>query len=211
MFRCVSERWIVATASTLITQDEAAAMHLMMRVISFAEVIRIVPRSTEAGASIEDLNKALDGLAKIGIARQLRPLSAGAGPSHVAEASSAILEAVEESPLPDQEWLPVAEILGEAELARLLNISESSVSRYKSGGRGTPDAVASRLHFLTVVLADLAGSYNEFGMRRWFLRSRSALDDHSPKDILAGDWDPDENGPQRVRALAQSLLGAALG
>jgi transcriptional regulator with XRE-family HTH domain len=186
-------------------------MHLMMRVVSFAEIIRIVPRSNEAGTSIEVFNTALDGLAKMGIGRQLRPLSAKAKPSQVTEASSAILEAVEESPLPEQEWMPLAEILGEAELAQLLNISDSSISRYKSGERSTPDAVASRLHFLAIILADLAGSYNEFGMRRWFLRSRTALDDHSPKDILSGDWDPDQDGPQRVRSLAHSLLGAALG
>lgn len=199
------------TTSSPVTRGEAAAMHLMMRVVSFAEMIRVIPRTVEAGASIDVFNRALDGLADLGIARQLRELSTHATPSHVAEASSAILEALEESPLPAQEWAPVVETLGEAELASLLNISETSVSRYKGGERNTPDVVASRLHFVTMVLADLAGSYNEFGMRRWFNRSRSALDGSSPKDLLTGNWDPDDEGPQRVRKLAHSVLGAALG
>jgi hypothetical protein len=35
--------------------------------------------------------------------------------------------------------------------------------------------VAERLHWLAMVVADLAGSYNALGIRRWFERPRALL------------------------------------
>ncbi|TMK24849.1 MAG: hypothetical protein E6G64_16815 [Actinobacteria bacterium] len=72
----------------------------------------------------------------------------------------------------------------------------------------TPDEVAERLHFLALVVADLAGSYNEFGIRRWFARPRPQLDGRSPSHLLRGNWRSDQPGPQRVRELARALTGS---
>jgi uncharacterized protein (DUF2384 family) len=55
-------------------------------------------------------------------------------------------------------------------------------------------------------VADLAGSYNEFGIRRWFQRPRSELEGRSPRDVLHGPWDPDAAGPRTLRALASRLV-----
>ncbi|MGQ0669492.1 MAG: hypothetical protein ACT4PO_07455 [Actinomycetota bacterium] len=69
--------------------------------------------------------------------------------------------------------------------------------------------MAARLHFLAKVVADLLGAYNEFGVLRWFDRPRAALGGRSPAEVLAGDWDPDAEGPLGVRSLARSLAGAS--
>jgi hypothetical protein len=80
------------------------------------------------------------------------------------------------------------------------------LKRYQSGERDTPDDVAARLHFLALVVSDLAGSYNDIGVRRWFQRKRTLLDGRAPVTLLKGHWDPDDEGPMRVRQLARELV-----
>jgi hypothetical protein len=62
-----------------------------------------------------------------------------------------------------------------------------------------------------LVVASLNGSYNDMGVRRWFHRPRTALNGKAPSDILAGAWSSDDADVVSVRALADSLLGAAAG
>jgi len=116
-----------------------------------------------------------------------------------------MVAALEASPVPKFEWAGLARVFPPEDLATLLHISASSLKRYEHGERTTPDAVAARLHFLALVVGDLAGSYNDIGIRRWFQRKRTLLDNRAPAAILAADWDPDDEGPMRVRALARSL------
>jgi hypothetical protein len=117
-----------------------------------------------------------------------------------------IIVALEESPVARYEWPAVSRVFEPEQLASLLGISLSSLRRYLAGSRETPDTVASRLHHLALTVGDLAGAYNEVGIRRWFDRPRTALDGKAPAALLAGEWTPDDRGPQRVRALAQSLV-----
>lgn len=186
-------------------------MHLMMQVISFAETVRLIPRAAEAGASVETFNAALSELSRRGVARHVRRVSLPPTPSDVARASSGVIAALRDSPLPQVEWPAMVEILGDDDLAAMVNVSASSLSRYRSGERTTPDAVAARLHFISLVVADLAGSYNDFGIRRWFQRPRAALDDSSPRQVLVGDWNPDSQDAARIRDLARALVGASVG
>lgn len=116
-------------------------------------------------------------------------------------------EAIEMSPQPVGEWEPVTETLGEDLVAELVGTSVSSVRRYAAGTRDTPQRIAERLHVLALVLADLAGSYNDFGMRRWFTRPRRALDGRRPADLL-GDFDPEGSDAVAVLRLAAPLAGA---
>jgi hypothetical protein len=116
--------------------------------------------------------------------------------------------AIEESPSPEHEWPSLEKIFSTDRLASLLGTSSPSVRRYGSGARSTPDALAGRLHFLATIVGDLAGAYNEIGIRRWFDRQRSVLDDKAPADFLVGDWNPEDAGPLRLRALAQSLISS---
>jgi hypothetical protein len=117
-----------------------------------------------------------------------------------------LVAALDASPAPAYEWKGLGRVFSAEGLAVLLQVSVSSLKRYQSGERETPDAVAARLHFLALVVGDLAGSYNETGIRRWFQRKRSLLDGRSPAALLAGEWDPDDDGPQRVRELAHRLV-----
>lgn len=127
------------------------------------------------------------------------------------EAVDAMNEQIEMSPLPGGEWGPLVVTLGEDLLGELLGISVSSVRRYHAGVRVTPQAVAERLHVVALLVADLAGSYNEFGIRRWFTRPRTALASRRPVDLLGAGFDPDSNEVNDVRQLAASLIapGAA--
>ncbi|MDD9964122.1 MAG: hypothetical protein F4X81_18705 [Gammaproteobacteria bacterium] len=116
--------------------------------------------------------------------------------------------ALGEPQVPATEWPALQEVLGAELLATLVGISASSVRRYLAGARATPDAVAVRLHFLAMVVADLAGAYNDIGVRRWFGRARKRLGGSSPDQLLGGDWWPDDDGPNRVRELAANLAGS---
>ena len=75
--------------------------------------------------------------------------------------------------MPEFEWNRLTEVLGLELLPRLLGISPSSVRRYKAAARTTPDDVADRLHFLSLIVGDLSGAYNEIGIRQWFARKRT--------------------------------------
>ena len=74
--------------------------------------------------------------------------------------------------------------------------------------RETPDPVAARVHLLTLVVDALAGGYNAFGIRRWFERVRAQLGGRTPRELLRGDWRPEDDGPQRVLQLAEELAAA---
>ena len=143
-------------------------------------------------------------LFEAGIARFLRR-PAGRDPAATAAWLRAVHEALAGSPAPTSEWPALSRSLGIELLARLLGISLSSARRYSSRSRATPDAVAARLHFLALVVGDLAGAYNDIGVRRWFDRRRTALGGKTPADLLTGAWTPDERGPERVRKLAAAL------
>jgi hypothetical protein len=129
--------------------------------------------------------------------------------THLVAALRATLEAVDASPRPEGEWGPAREVVGDDLLARLLKVSDSSLRRYASGGRRTPDEVAWRLHVVARLLASLVGSYNEYGIRRWFERSRSALDGATPADVLEQAQSEDDVRLQQVLGLADELTGAA--
>jgi len=119
------------------------------------------------------------------------------------------IEAVDASPQPAGEWEPAREVLGDDLLARLLAISTSSLRRYAGGERQTPDAVAWRLHVVARILAALLGSYNAYGIRRWFERQRVALGGVAPVIVIASASSEDDERLLVVVDLAESLVGAA--
>lgn len=130
-------------------------------------------------------------------------------PPSVAEAESLlklVIAALDSSPAPKFEWPAVSRVIDADQLAPLLNVSVSSLKRYASGERETPDEVAARLHHVALIVGDLAGAYNEVGVRRWFERKRTTLNGRAPAALLAGGWNPDDASPQKVRELARSLV-----
>ncbi len=157
----------------------------------------------------DDVRRLVNRIREVGIARgpALR-LDNVEAPS-VAEAEAllhVVVAALEASPVAKYEWPAVSRVLEPEALASLLNISVSSLRRYLSGERDTPDDVAARLHHLALVVGDLAGAYNDVGVRRWFERPRTALGGSRPSALLTGDWAPEDPGPTRVRDLARSLV-----
>lgn len=114
-----------------------------------------------------------------------------------------------ESPVPQRELWELLRTYEPADLASLLGTSPASLRRYAAASRTVPDQVAGRVHFVALVTSDLAGSYNEFGLRRWWGRPRTALGGKSPREALAGTWDPDGKDALRVAELARALTGGA--
>jgi len=129
-------------------------------------------------------------------------------PSRLRTLLGELYEELEQSPAPNVEWKPLERFLGPGLLADLLEISSSSLARYESGDRRTPDDVADRLHSLALLVSDLAGAYNEFGVRRWFERRRGLLGGRSPKEMLGKGWTSSSDRAQQVRALASSLTAS---
>ncbi|MBN6812943.1 hypothetical protein [Kocuria marina] len=195
-----------ATGPT-VSSSTARALYSMTRTLAYAETIRLVPPSP-GGVSVEGFKRVLAELARLGVGRRAPSLGRTAGAQDFEKAAEVALSALEESPVPAAEWRPMSDILSD-ELAGLVGISASSLARYRSGERITPDPVAARLHVVAMVVSDLSGSYNDFGIRRWFQRPRTALGGRAPGEILSGHWNPDEDEVIRVRDLARSLLGAA--
>src|SRR3989337_1114525 len=77
------------------------------------------------------------------------------------------------------------------------------------GWTAAPDDVAGRLHVLARIVGELRGAYNDQGIRRWFERRRTTLNDRTPQELLAGARDPDADGPGAVLAIARSLNASA--
>ncbi len=119
-----------------------------------------------------------------------------------------LIAVLDDSPAPASEWPAMRAVFGDEALGALLGIAPASLRRYAAAERATPQATAERLHWLAMVVSDLAGSYNEFGMRRWFERPRVQLGGKSPRALLGGKWTPDAKAAQQVRALAAVLTGA---
>jgi len=184
------------------------AFQLTLEALHRAESMGLMqPRSARDDAAA--LRQLATALRAAGIATTAAGLlTRGPAPSglELSRLLKSILTALEASPTPSHEWKAVTRVFPAEDLGTLLDVSPSSLKRYHSGNRDTPDPVAARLHFLALVIGDLAGTYNETGIRRWFQRRRTQLDDRAPAALLPPGWDPDDEGPQRVRALARSLM-----
>lgn len=156
--------------------------------------------------AIEELE---EGMARAGIGKgfpSLRDNDIRSSPERLSSLLERIGEALVESPAPEHEWRSLHAILGVELLVKLLGVSVASVHRYISGSRTTPDRVAARLHLLAFVVGDLAGAYNDIGIRRWFDRPRTHLNGNTPAQELGENWMPEDEGPRRVQDLAHLLV-----
>ena len=186
--------------------------HQAVTALTRADAMGLIPQ----GETIDRLDaRTLKGIVKhisrAGIGRGfLADLSGSTvpAPEHLSAVLRKINDALDASPVPACEWPGLGRILGADLLSRLLGISISSLRRYLSGTRSTPDEVAARLHFLALVTADLAGAYNDVGIRRWFVRPRKQLKNRAPAQLLERAWQPDDPGPRRVRDLARALASS---
>lgn len=159
---------------------------------------------SDLASAVADLVGALDGAGA-----QSHRLTQLALAGEVADGASfldALIEVTESNALPESEWGPLRDALGDDLLAELVDVSEASLRRYAAGSRRTPDDVGERLHWVALVVADLRGAYTDRGVRRWFRRPRTALGDTSPAALLREGFDPDSPRVAQVRALAHALV-----
>jgi len=115
-------------------------------------------------------------------------------------------DAILASPVPDVELPKLDALFGNDRLAQLLKIGSSSLRRYVAHEREVPDDVADRAHVLSRIVGDLAGSYNERGIRRWFERPRARFRGRSPGEVLQSGWDCDQRAIEEVAELAAQLV-----
>jgi hypothetical protein len=113
-------------------------------------------------------------------------------------------------PVPAAELAKLNSTLGHELLVGMLDISAASLQRYENGDREAPDSIAERAHFLTSVIAALEGTYNDFGVRRWFERPRSVFNGRTARQLLSRRWMPSDESVRRILTAAESLqeLGA---
>lgn len=189
-----------------------AAGRLLFEASRRAEAMGLIQPDRSSAGGFGDLGSVRELAAHVrqagiasGAAAALNNVEAPTG-EELASLLRTMIAALEASPVPRFEWAGPVRVLDAEQLASLLAVSLSSLSRYQSGDRATPDSIAARLHFLALLIGDLAGSYNDIGVRRWFGRKRSALGGRAPAQLLTGEWAPEDSGPARVRELARELV-----
>lgn len=191
---------------------ESGAAAAAARVIAFAATTGLLENVDVRALDMPTWRTVLKRLRELGIGKIQGNVAIGTRDLHGKELSRAIeviYNAIEASPMPTAEWTSMRALLKDELLERLLGVSRQSIQRYATGERNTPQQVAARLHAIALIASDLAGSYNEFGIRRWFDRPRAQLSGKSPAAILKGNWEPDADLPRKVRELAAVLSGAA--
>ena len=182
-----------------------------MTALGRADAMGLLPRDERIERlDLASMRKAVRHIHRAGIARSVGVgLGETGGKSPGLEGLLETLNrALEESPAPEFEWDRLAEILGIDLVARLVGISATSVRRYRASARTTPDPVAAKLHFLTMIVGDLGGAYNEIGIRQWFDRKRAQLGGRAPAALLGKSWPAAGEGPSRVRELARALTSS---
>jgi len=105
-----------------------------------------------------------------------------------------------------EQWDLARRSLGDELLASLLGVSASSVRRYATAACTPPGLVAARARYLAQVVYDLSGTYNEYGVKRWFQRRRTKLNGSSPLERLQENpvWTSDSEAAREVAHLARA-------
>ncbi len=92
------------------------------------------------------------------------------------------------SPMPRRELTGLLRTYGHESLGRLLGeLACQPASLCDRHPRRARHGRGDRIHFVSLLTTDLAGSYNAFGMRRWWERPRAALEGRSPREALGDD------------------------
>jgi hypothetical protein len=202
----------IQITSTAEPFDSPEIARLAAGVISTADAMGLLDDLEIHRLDLPSFREVVDKIASAGIGTEAQAaLSAPAGRigrPEMGRLLDRLALAIEESPSPPHEWPSLEGLFGTERLAVLLGISPASVRRYRSGARPTSDQLAARLHFLSTLIGDLAGAYNEFGIRRWFERPRTALEGRSPAELMHGDWNPEDPRLQQARELARSLTAS---
>jgi hypothetical protein len=169
-----------------------------------AEIMGVFQRPDGARIDRAMVGNVINAAAKAGLAEEVAARADSVQPSDTTIV--ALLRALEYSPRPSDEINYLSGVVGFEQLSALVGASESSLRRYTAETRDVPDSIAARIHFVAILVAILRGSFNEFGIRRWFHRPHPDLAEHSPAQFLTGNWDPSDDRPQSTAEFATRLL-----
>ncbi len=130
--------------------DDPQVAWLAIAALGRADAMGLLPSRVtpldESESAIQCLGK---GLEQAGIGRGFSPALRqlrNANPVTLARLLAMVNDALDESPAPASEWQTLFEVLGPELLGSLVGVSVSSMRRYLSQARHTPDPVAARLH-----------------------------------------------------------------
>lgn len=203
---------MIRVTSTEPPFDTPEVMRSAVGVISTAEAMGLLAGMEIHRLDLASFREVMGRITSAGIGSEVQATLAlprgRVGSGEMSRLLERLASVLDESPVPSREWGSLTALFGVDRLAELLGVSPASVRRYMSGARSTPDSLAARLHLLAVITGDLAGAYNEIGIRRWFERPRTLLNGKAPEELLQGEWDPEDLGPKRLRELARSLTGS---
>lgn len=189
--------------------DDAAVAGQAARLLVLAEATGAwTPTRIATVLDAALVHEALAALAAVGVgAAAAFELAAWAHkpPETFASWLASLRHALQASPVPDTELPRLDALFGTDRLAQLIDVGASSLRRYLAHQRPVPDAVAERAHVLARIVGELAGTYNERGIRRWFDRPRHQLGEQTPAEVLARcqRHDPTDAGDVLALAAAQ--------
>lgn len=189
---------------------EPAQLGEVLDILRLLDAMGLLPlRVPLERIDIATVRRAARAASAAGIGREAQAMlrQGATDPTVVARVVGRLREALEDSPVPQSEIRELLTIFGPDALGALVGASASSLRRYVLGARATPDDAAARIHWMAKVVGELRGAYNDAGVKRWFERRRAQLDGRPPRAVLLGAWDPDDDGPRAVRALARTLNG----
>jgi uncharacterized protein (DUF2384 family) len=192
---------VPVSAPLTIRLDTARAGVLAVRL---AEVMGLFERPEGRRIDRALVGSAIAAAAGEGLAEQVAARADAAEPGE--DTIHAFLAALLASPRPTAEIAHLVPMFGYPGLGRLAGTSVPSLRRYATGDRRAPDAVAQRIHLVAELAAILRGSFNEFGIRRWFERPHPDLGGRPPATLLAGAADPSDAGAAAVLDAALRLL-----
>jgi hypothetical protein len=197
--------------STEIPFDDLSVAGQAARLLSTAEALGLwEPQHVVSQLDAEVFDEAIGAIAAVGVATSApfdwQPMSDKPA-ADFGEWIASIRDVLRTSPIPERELPRLDGLFGTDRLAELVGTATSSLRRYLSHDRKVPDDVAARGHVIALIVGDLAGSYNDRGIRRWFERPRAQLDGLAPSDILSDRWDPDAPDVARVLALSGERSG----
>ena len=168
------------------------------------------PQKVVGELDLELFQDALDSLVPFGVARSAAfetEAYAGKPAEDFATWIGRLREVVASSPMPEVELPKLEELFRTDTVAELLGVGASTLRRYLAHERQVPDDVARHAHVVARIVGDLAGFYNERGIRQWFTRPRSQLGDKTPAEVLRRAWETDEADAGPVLELAAELTG----
>ena len=185
--------------------DDPSVAYRAARLLGHLEAMGLLPdERAVTELSVDVLRGALEAASNAGLPVDLVQFDIGLkGPSELPQ-SLDDLEAIVENNPATTELPSVTMWLGTDLSSELVGVSTSSLARYLTNRRSVPDDVAWRAHQACLLIGDLAGSYNEVGMRRWMVRERRELSGMSPIEAVNTAENPVE-ALENLRRLTVGL------